>query len=133
MRKPATACLPDTFAALPKGKPPVIPDGCPWQQLQQIHQSKEEKEKEGQAQAGGGGGAGVCPCWEPGHIELVRLSGSDTISFLLGTRLSSPCVPPWQDLEGKGSGTVPRPWGRCLLPTLIWLRPLPPPPAVPLG
>ena len=48
MRKLARTCLPNTFTSLPKGKPPVISDGCPWQQLKQIHQSKE-KGKKGQS------------------------------------------------------------------------------------
>lgn len=47
MRKPARACLPDTFAALPK----VISDECPWQQLKQIHRSKGEGQEE-EARAG---------------------------------------------------------------------------------
>lgn len=49
MRKPVRACLPDTVAALPKGKLPVISDGCPWQQLKHTHPPKQE----------GGGGEGV--------------------------------------------------------------------------
>lgn len=40
---------------------------------------------------------------------------------------------PGKDFGGKGSGTVPRHWGRHPLPTLIRLEPLSPPPAMPLG
>lgn len=107
----ARACLPDTFTALPKGKLPVLPDGGPLTETKADPSTKVEEEAR----------AGSCclPLVGTGHIELTRSSGPDTISFLLGTGSSSPCVPPWQSPWRERKRHCPQGTGnvaRCLLP-----------------
>lgn len=114
MRKLARTCLPNTFAALPKDKPPVISDGCPWQQLKQIHQSKEKGKKgqSGELVFAPGGNLGVlnlsaCPARIPSRSCLAQVYRACV--FLRG-----------KVLEGRGSRTVPRARekrARCLIST----------------
>lgn len=114
MRRLARTCLPNTFAALPKGKPPVISDGCPWQQLKQIHQSKEKGKKgqSGELVFAPGGNLGVlnlsaCQAQIPSLSCLAQFYRACV--FLRG-----------KVLEGRGSRTVPRALeklSRCLIST----------------
>lgn len=115
MRKPVRACLPDTFTALPKGKRPVISDGCPWQQLKHIQPPKRGGGQKWEEVGGSEPGAGFCPWWEHGLIELACSSSPDTISFLLGTGL---CIKPMcsalaKSLKGEEMALSTGHWEGC--------------------
>ena len=116
MRRLARTCLPNTLAALPKGKPPVISDGCPWQQPKQIHQSKEGEW--GQCTVGlvftpgrklGTQNSSACQAQIASRSCLAQVYRA--CEFLLG-----------KVLEGRSSRTVPQVLERlprCLLPAPV--------------
>lgn len=117
MKKLATACLPDTFQPSPKANQPSFLMGA---LSSSYNKSTKAKRRRRRAKRG----AGVCSCWEPGHIELVSSSSPDTILFLLGTGLSSPCIPPWQKLRRERKRDCPRALGKAPAPHRSCLAPL---------
>lgn len=119
MRQLARACLPDTFTALPKGKPPVISDGCPWQRLKQIHQSKEKEEEGQRAVFVSGEDLGILNL----SARQAQIPSHSCLAGASRTMFSS-LAKSWKEEEGRWSpghwGSLP---GACSPPQLA-LAPL---------